>query len=46
MAQGLIMPKEKMVTRADAEKAYQAYLKQIGDRHLGLTQAVLENRAR
>jgi antitoxin ParD1/3/4 len=46
MAQGLIMPKEKTVTRADAEKAYQAYLKQIGDRHLGLTQAVLENRAR
>jgi antitoxin ParD1/3/4 len=45
MAQGMILPKDTSVTRADAKKAYEAYLKQIGNRHLGLTQAVLEDRA-
>ena len=46
IAQGLIMPQPSTTTRADAERAYQAYLQQIGDRHFGLTQAVLEDRVR
>ena len=46
IAQGLIVPQQSTTTRADSERAYQAYLQQIGDRHFGLTQAVLEDRVR
>ena len=46
IAQGLILPQISTTTRADAERAYRAYLEQLGDRHLGLTQAVLEDRVR
>ena len=43
-AQGLIVPREKTVTREEAKKTYEAYLQQIGDRHIGLTRAVLDER--
>ena len=45
IAQGLIVPQHS-TTRANAEHAYPAYLERLGDRHLGLTQAMLENRVR
>jgi predicted DNA-binding protein len=44
-AQGMILPKDTRVTREEAKRTYEAYLKQIGKRHIGLTQAVLEDRA-
>jgi hypothetical protein len=43
IAQGLILPQHSSTTRAEADRAYQAYLEQLGDRHLVLTQAVLED---
>lgn len=45
IAQGLIVPQHS-TTRANAEHAYPAYLERLGDRHLGFTQAMLENRVR
>ena len=45
MARGVILPKDASVTREEAKRTYEAYLKQIGDRHIGLIQAVLEERA-
>jgi predicted DNA-binding protein len=45
MAQGLIVPQEIKMSRAESDKLHAAYLKQIGDRHIGLTQAVLKERA-
>ena len=44
-AQGLIMPQEIKMSRAESDKLHEAYLEQIGDRHIGLSQAVLEERA-
>lgn len=45
LAQGLIVLQEIIMSRAESDKLHEAYLKQIGDRHIGLTQAVLEERA-
>jgi hypothetical protein len=41
---GLLVPREKFVTREEADAAHTAYLEQIGDRKLNLTDAVLEDR--
>jgi antitoxin ParD1/3/4 len=43
-AQGLLVPREKFVTREEAEQTYRAYLEQIGNKKIGLTEAVLEER--
>jgi antitoxin ParD1/3/4 len=45
-AQGLIVAQQITVTRAASEELHRAYLEQIGDRQLGLTQTVLDERAR
>ena len=45
-AQGLIVPQPITVTRATSEELHRAYLEQIGDRQLGLTQTVLDERTR
>ncbi|MBF6595075.1 MAG: ribbon-helix-helix protein, CopG family [Thermaceae bacterium] len=46
LSQGLIVPKDSSVSREEARRAYADYLKLIGKRKLGLTRAVLEDRAR
>jgi antitoxin ParD1/3/4 len=43
-AAGLVLPQENTITRAEAQKLHQEYLDLLGNRRLGLTQAVLEER--
>jgi antitoxin ParD1/3/4 len=44
-AAGLVLPQENTITRAEAQKLHQEYLDLLGNRRLGLTQAVLEERS-
>ena len=45
VVQGLIVPQEIKVTRAESQKLHEEYLALIGNCQLGLTQAILEERA-
>lgn len=44
LSQGLIEPPGAAMTAAQAEATYQRYLKKLGDRRLGLTKALIEER--
>lgn len=44
MAQGLIVSQPVTVSRLESQRLHQEYLKRIGKRRLGLSQAVLEER--
>lgn len=44
MAQGLIVSQPVAVSRSESQRLHQEYLKRVGKRQLGLSQAVLEER--
>ncbi len=46
IAQDLVVPQAGETTRLEARAMFDTHLKKIGKRHLGLTQAILEDRSR